>query len=300
MSFARVRTCKSSTSSAAAGSAARSARLWRDAGVFAIGDVNDHTLEKSRAAVEFIGGGRPCADIGSMQGADVWMLTPPDDRIAGCCGELSAGSALAAGNIVFHCSGALSSGELAAAAARGARAASVHPLKTFADAATAVRTFAGTSCAAEGDAAALAVLRPAFERIGARVFEIEAAAKTLYHAASVIVCNYLTALLDAGVRCYGQAGIARDDAMRMMEPLVRETLDNVFALGTARALTGPIARGDVEVVRRQSAALASVDPRIAAVYRSLGAIAADIARGNGKADAAALAAIETLLRDLRG
>jgi predicted short-subunit dehydrogenase-like oxidoreductase (DUF2520 family) len=275
------------------------ARLWHDHGAFEIGDVNDHTLDKSRAAAGFIGGGRPCAEIAGMRSADVWMLTPPDDRIAGCCRELSAGSALAAGNIVFHCSGALPSTELSAATARGARVASVHPLKTFADPAMAVQTFGGTSCAAEGDAAALEVLKPAFERIGARVFEIAPAAKTLYHAAGVIVCNYLTALLDTGARCYGQAGIPRDDAMHMMEPLVRETLDNAFALGTARALTGPIARGDVEVVKRQTDALAAADPRIAAVYRSLGMIAADIARANGNVDAAALAAIEALLRELR-
>lgn len=275
------------------------ARLWRNHGVFETGDVNDHTPDKSRAAVAFIGGGRACGHVEEMRGADLWLLAPPDDRIAACCRELAAGTALAAGNIVFHCSGALPSGVLADAAARGARVASVHPLKTFADAAIAAGSFAGTSCAAEGDTAALAVLKPAFGRVGARVFEIEASAKTLYHAASVIVCNDLTALLDTGARLYERAGIVRDDALRMMEPLVRETLDNVFALGTAGALTGPIARGDVEVVRRQLEALAAGDPHIAAVYSSLGMIAVDIARKGGSADGAALAAIEDLLRNTR-
>lgn len=272
------------------------ARLWRDRGVFEIGDIYDHTLEKSIVAVDFIGGGVARGDLSSMRDAGLWLLAPPDDRIADCCRALSAGPLLAGGNIVFHCSGALPSDELAAAVVRGARVASVHPLKTFADAARAVRSFAGTGCAAEGDAAALAVLKPAFERIGARVFEIEPAAKTLYHAASVIVCNYLTALLETGARTYEHAGIPRNDAMRMMEPLVRETLDNVFALGPARALTGPIARGDVEVVKRQAAALAAADPRIAAVYQSMGLIATDIASGEAKADAASLTAIEALLR----
>lgn len=270
------------------------ARLWRERGVFAIGDVNDHTPDKSRAAAGFIGGGKACAEVAAMRAADLWLLAPPDDRIAACCGELSAAAALATGNIVFHCSGALPSGVLSTASARGAQVASVHPLKTFADPALAIQTFAGTSCAAEGDSAALVILKSAFERIGATVFEIDAAAKTLYHAASVIVCNDLTALLETGALCFEKAGIPRGDAMRMMEPLVRETLDNVFALGTVRALTGPVARGDVDVVRRQ---LAALDPRSAAVYRSLGVIAVHIARAQGKADAAALAAIAALLRD---
>jgi predicted short-subunit dehydrogenase-like oxidoreductase (DUF2520 family) len=229
-----------------------------------------------------------------MHKADVWMLTTADDHIAQCSRELSDASILAAGNIFFHCSGALPSTVLAA---HGANVASVHPLKTFADPAAAVKTFAGTSCAAEGDTAALSVIKPAFERIGAHVFEIKAADKTLYHAASVLVCNDLTALLEAGTRMYERAGIPRDDAMRMMEPLVRETLDNVFALGPMRALTGPIARGDLAVVKHQLDALTVADPGIAAIYRSLGLMAAELALRQGESDAAALAAIKTLLRD---
>ena len=57
----------------------------------------------------------------------------------------------------------------------------------------------------------------------------------------------------------------------MMEPLVRETLENVLALGTARALTGPIARGDDAVVKRHLEALSAWDARIAAIYRELAA-----------------------------
>jgi predicted short-subunit dehydrogenase-like oxidoreductase (DUF2520 family) len=63
------------------------------------------------------------------------------------------------------------------------------------------------------------------------------------------------------------------------------------------ALTGPIARGDAATVARHLAALAS-DPalnEIAAVYRLLGRRALALARAQGRADAAALAAIAALL-----
>jgi len=272
------------------------ARLWREQGLFTIGDVNDHTAAKSGAAIDFIGGGRACAELAAMRAAAFWMLAPADDRIEEISNALAAGGALAAGDIVFHCSGALPSGVLSAVAARGARVASVHPLKTFADAAGAVQTFAGTHCAAEGDAHALSVLQPAFEGIGARVFQIDARAKTLYHAASVLVCNDLTALLEAGARTFAAAGLPRADALHMVEPLVRETLDNVFRLGTTAALTGPVARGDVDVVKRQLAALAATDTRLEAVYRSLGVIAAELAGAHGKAAATALAQITALLK----
>jgi predicted short-subunit dehydrogenase-like oxidoreductase (DUF2520 family) len=192
------------------------------------------------------------------------------------------------GDIVFHCSGSQASSILAPLAAAGAQVASVHPLKSFADPAAAVKSFAGTWCTAEGDAAALAVLKPLFEGLGAQVATIDASGKTLYHAASVLVCNDLTALMEAGLRLYEKAGLDRATAQRMMEPLVRETLDNVFVLGTVRALTGPVARGDAEVVQRQLAALENVDPQIAAAYRALNSIALELARAQGGASEGAL------------
>jgi predicted short-subunit dehydrogenase-like oxidoreductase (DUF2520 family) len=230
-----------------------------------------------------------------MRTADVWMLTPPDGKIAECCSALAESGLLRQGNIVFHCSGALSSQELAPAKARGAHVASVHPLKSFAEPRDAVRSFADTWCTAEGDGAALAVLRPAFEKIGARVAEIDPRAKPLYHAASVMVSNCLVALMEAGLRCYERAGLPYETARTMMEPLVRETADNVFRLGTVKALTGPIARGDDAVVARQLAALAQWDARIAAIYRELGTIAVRLSRDQGEASAAALDRIQTLL-----
>ncbi len=271
------------------------ATLWKRSRAFEIGDVLDRTLEISADAVAFIGSGRAVGSITKMHGADVWMLTPTDDQIGAACAALAGGDLLKPGNIVFHCSGALPSSELAAARARGANVASVHPLKSFAEPAAAVETFAGTYCAADGDPAALAVLRPAFERIGGIVSDIDPGFKTVYHAASVIVCNYLTALLETGVHCYEKAGFTHDDALRMMEPLVRETLDNVFRLGTVKSLTGPIARGDHAVVARQVEALAAWEPRIAAIYKELGAVAVELARAQGKADPDGLAAIERTL-----
>jgi predicted short-subunit dehydrogenase-like oxidoreductase (DUF2520 family) len=233
--------------------------------------------------------------MGDMRAADVWMITPPDDQIMTCGKALAASSLLKSGNVVFHCSGALPSRDLAAVVGNVAAVASVHPLKSFADPAFAAQSFDGTYCTAEGDAAALAVLRPGFERSGARVSEIDPAFKTIYHAASVIVCNYLTALMEVGIRGYEKSGFKRDDALNMMEPLVRETLDNVFKLGTAQALSWPIARGDQAVVARQADALAAWDPRIAEIYKQLGAVAVELARAQGGADAAALDAIQRRL-----
>ncbi len=264
------------------------AALLARGGACVLQDVLGTSFANTEAATAFIGGGRAVRGLPEMRPAALWLLTPPDVAIAPVASALAASGAIRSGDVVFHCSGSQPSSLLAPLADAGARIAGVHPLKSFADPAAALQSFAGTWCTVEGDAAALEILRPLFEGLGARVVPLDAAGKTLYHAASVLVCNDLVALMEAGLRLYEKAGIGRATAQGMMEPLVRETLDNVFALGTVRALTGPVARGDADVVARQLKALADADPEVEAVYRALAAVALDLARRQGGAPPAAL------------
>ncbi len=272
--------------------------LLQRASLCAVQDVLSAEVATAESAVAFIGAGRAVRRMGDLRAAQVWLLTPPDAAIASVATALAATGRVRKGDIVFHCSGSQPSSVLAPLAAAGAHIASVHPLKSFAEPANAIKTFSGTHCAAEGDAAALAVLTPWFEQLGAKVAVIDPAGKTLYHAASVLVCNDLTALMEAGLRAYAGAGLDRATAQAMMEPLVRETLDNIFALGTTRALTGPVARGDAGVLARQLAALHALDPRIADAYRALNRIALDLARAQGGASVAALDAVEQALKNI--
>ena len=264
-------------------------------GLCTVQDVLSAEFATAESAVAFIGAGRAVRKLADMRPATLWLLTPPDGAIASMAVALAAAGRVRAGDVVFHCSGAQPASILAPLSASGAQLASVHPLKSFAEPGAAVKSFAGTWCTVEGDIEALKVLRPLFEQLGARVAQIDPAGKTLYHAASVLVCNDLTALMESGLRAYEAAGLDRSTAQAIMEPLVRETLDNVFALGTVRALTGPVARGDAAVVVRQLEALDRLDPRIAAAYRALNAIALDLSRAQGSASTAALDAVSDAL-----
>ena len=275
------------------------ARLWRERGVVAIADVVTRSVASAAAATAFIGAGRPLADVDGLAGADLFLVATPDDAIADSARALVASGALRGGNVVFHCSGSQPSALLAPVRDRGVRIASVHPVKSFARPEDAILDFDGTWCAVEGDADALAVLRPAFEAIGARLFDIDGEAKTLYHAGAVLVCNDLVALMEAGLRVYERAGVPRETALAVIEPLVRGTLDNVFRLGPVAALTGPVARGDHAVVARQLDALRAVDPAAARTYLALAGIALDLSRRQGSASLEALAELARLLQSGR-
>lgn len=254
-------------------------RLFAHSGVLNVQDVLTRSQASAQAAVDFVKAGQACADIAALRPADIWLLAVSDDQIAPMAAALAqAQQDKLRDAVVFHCSGAKASNELQALRDRGALVASMHPIRSFADPDAVARDFAGTYCGTEGDAAALALLIPAFEAIGARPVPIDAAAKTVYHAAAVFASNYLTTVLDAALRAYQAAGVPEPVARELARPLASETMANVFRLGPAAALSGPVARGDHATVARQQQALLEWDEATGKLYEALLPLTADLAR----------------------
>ena len=252
-------------------------RLWKTAGVFVIQDILTRSAASAEHAVAYIGSGRSVACLADMVHADVYLIATPDDSIATACEMLVRTGNLRPETIVFHCSGAQPSSTLDAARRAGAAVASIHPIRSFASPDEVMKDFTGTWCGVEGDDAALAVLEPAFAVIGAKLVRIEAAAKTLYHAAAVFAANYTTTLLGIAQDAYTAAGIVPETALQLMEPLVRASIDNVFRIGPANALSGPAARGDISTVEKQQAAVSDWNPEYGNVYRQLATLAFELA-----------------------
>lgn len=227
------------------------ARNFQRQQVFRIQQVMNSSLSSAAEAVNWLGAGQVAGQPDQLLAADVVMLTVPDDQIARVCSQLAHAGVLHANCVVFHCSGAKASSELQAAASAGAAIASVHPVRSFANADVLAEQFDGTICSVEGDDRALAILLPALQAIGAQTVTIKAETKLLYHAGSVFASNYLVTLMETALQTYQAAGIPADTARQMAEPLARQTLENVFSMGTVNALTGPIARGDMQTVALQ-------------------------------------------------
>ena len=238
---------------------------------------------------------RGCDIIQAAAAGEIVLLTVPDDAIASVCEKIAQAKAFKPGAIVAHCSGALASDILAPAKAAGCPVGSMHPLQTFPSTQTAVEKMVGVYCFIEGDEQAVAALERLARDIGCLPVRIDPAAKPLYHASAVMACNYLTALLDAALYLAGEAGINRDTAMSALTPLVRATFENIHAEGTEQALTGPIARGDLETVERHLAALAGEPGEIDAFYRAAGLWTVGLAERKGTIDPATTQSLRRLL-----
>ena len=257
--------------------------LWHQSGSLIIGDVLTRSMSSAESAVNTIGSGMPIDKISSMQSAALYLIASGDDDIESCSQQLSQSGLLNSGDIVFHCSGAQTSDLLQDCKNVGASVASIHPIKSFANVNQAIASFAETYCGVEGNDEALKLLNPIFINIGANLLKISKQNKTLYHAASVIASNYLVTLQEISIKAFEQAGIDRQEAMAVLEPIVTGTTDNVFQQGTSKALTGPIARGDSKVVASQLDAMENWDKDLATIYRLLGKYSIPLAEAQGKA-----------------
>lgn len=259
------------------------ARLWSQRSIFTIAGICNRTLESATAAREFIGAGTACARIGDLPDADCWLIATSDSDIAATARQLAthlnATPRAGAPRLVFHCSGALPASVLAAC--RPAHLVSAHPVHSFAEPQTSLASFAGSTVALEGDAEGRKILGSAFIALQCDLLTLDPQQKVLYHAGSVMACNYLTVLLGQSLDVLAAAGIDEDTARRLLKPIVTQTVNNNFALGPAAALTGPIARGDGDTVARQIHALDAVDASIADSYRALGLAGVKLATQTG-------------------
>ena len=135
--------------------------------------ILNRSQESTKTAMQFLEQGAAAAHFSDLEPADLVLVSTTDNAIAQCANRLRESRAIHDGTIVFHCSGAHPSSLLSVLRENGARIASVHPVKSFAEPASSVDSFAGTYCSFEGDDEAVQLLTRIFEDCGGRTFPIK-------------------------------------------------------------------------------------------------------------------------------
>jgi predicted short-subunit dehydrogenase-like oxidoreductase (DUF2520 family) len=221
----------------------------------------------------------------------VLLLAVPDDALHEVANDVARSGAAPRAATALHLSGALSTDVLAPLSAGGYAAGSIHPLQTVADPWSGADRLRGCAYALAGDPAALMAGRRIVAALDGRPLVIPPAMRATYHAAAVFASNYVLAAAATIARVLAEAGIGEEDAVASVLPLMRGTMDNLEQLGLAAALTGPVARGDMDTVRLHLSRLSS---RERSLYCALGLETLQLARGAGL-DPARADAIESLL-----
>ena len=173
--------------------------------------------------------------------ADLVLITTPDAAVADVADRIHPVDTA----VVAHASGALGPGPVA----HHPRHAVIHPLVALPDPERGATRLVGAwyGLAVGGD--------PIGERVVADLqgwtVRVQPDDWVRYHASAVIAANHLVELLGHAQRVAADVGLP----LAALMDLAAGSLADVADLGPARALTGPVRRGDLDTVRRHLEAL---------------------------------------------
>ena len=201
--------------------------------------------------------------------ADAVLVAVPDNLI----GEVARTLPLTSAQYVVHLSGAHG---LAPFEGLAATPVALHPSMTFPGGLVSLEGVMFTATAPD---AARALVERLVKTLGAQVQWVADEQRARYHAGLVHGANHLTTLITQALAVLREAGV--EDPAATLGPLVTATLDNTLRSGH-HALTGPIARGDVDTV---AAHLAELRGRTASTYAELALATVELAAADGRLDA---------------
>jgi predicted short-subunit dehydrogenase-like oxidoreductase (DUF2520 family) len=260
---------------------------------YTVSAVATRTPASAEQARKFIGAGIVTIDAAqAAETAEIIFITTPDGAIETVCNEIARAHALKPGSLVVHASGAHSLDLLNAAQKAGAYRAVIHLLQSVPSRELGVINIPGSYFRIEADPEAEATAKELVQAMGGiellmPKWSKDGTSPALYHAGAVTVSNYFVALVDYGLRFYETLGADKQEALKALLPLIRATLKNIESVGIPAALTGPIARGDVETVRDHLEAMRKKAPQLLGLYCSLAQQALATAQQQGLQEAKA-------------
>jgi predicted short-subunit dehydrogenase-like oxidoreductase (DUF2520 family) len=196
--------------------------------------------------------------IEGIKDCNIIFICTPDDEIEKVCNQIvkNNGSSLK-GKYFIHFSGSKQLEVLNNVKILGADVASIHPMKSFASITDSIKTIGGTVYGVTFEKENISGKYPKTKNLilkivkslGGTAVEVKNDDKPLYHAAACVASNYLVSLVNYAVEINEKIGIKSEDSLRGLMGLAEGTINNIKKLGTKKALTGPIARGDTGTIK---------------------------------------------------
>ncbi len=211
------------------------------------------------------------------------MIATSDDAIGNVAKEIAAHSGLNFNKlIVFHTSGTLTSDLLDPLAQRGATVFSLHPIQTFPKLISArdqVRAVEGIWYGCEGLRGHRGAARVIAKALGGRIVFVPKEKKILYHIACVFASNYSMVLLGAAEMLAKEAGLG---SLEPLNKLVETSFRHGLKHGPTKALTGPLTRGSVDILKQHMEEMTEKSPELLPVYSALALFGLTIGAKQGR------------------
>lgn len=199
-----------------------------------------------------------------VRDCDTLFITTPDGQIKDTADIISKYISDEE-KIIIHTSGALTS-QIFSGMGSHIYGYSVHPIYAVNSKTESYINFKDAFITIEGHEKYLDKLIKLFSDLGHSVKAISADNKVKYHGAAVFASNLVIGLYKTATELLTQCGFDSDEAEQALMPLFANNANNLSIKGMRDALTGPVARNDVDTVRKHLSVLENDDREI---YRLL-------------------------------
>lgn len=217
---------------------------------------------------------------------DLLILAVPDDALPDVVEQVRPH--VSSGHIVMHVSGR--HGLAVLAPLQDVLKIAAHPAMTFTGTSLDLERLEDCPFGVTAGPGAESVADALVVEMGGDPIHVDDDRRAVYHAALAHGANHLVTLVAQTLDLLASAGV--DEPARLARPLLEAALDNALRQGDL-ALTGPVARGDVDTVRSHLQEV--TDPEIAVTYRELARATVVRAVASGMLTTAAAESLQALL-----
>ena len=224
--------------------------------IVAVSSPRSETAMRSAARL-----GAPAVSPSELAGSDVILIGAPDAALPDAVAQLGEATTAA---VLVHFAGSAGIAPLQHATGAAALCA-LHPVQACPDIDSAIERLPGSAwgvtCSEGADNWAHAFIRDDLQGLPVDVSEED---RVLWHAAAVTTSNGVSALMATGESLLSAIGVRAPG--EVLGPIAAGTVANAREMASgAKALTGPVVRGEVEVITRH---VKAVDVRASALGRA--------------------------------
>ena len=213
-------------------------------------------------------------DFNNFKGyAGFLIIAVSDDQIARVAAEAVSAGIIGGESVAAHLSGALGSDVLEPVRQAGASVMAFHPAQSFTYESDPNNVFRGICFDMEGDDRACALGENIAHDLGAKPVRLTADQRLISHLSMTVASNYTVTLFRMVEDIMKSAGISSETTIKLLMPLFSQTAVNIIESGTLKALTGPAARGDSEIIRKHIAVLDTINIEYSSLYKLMAKIA---------------------------
>ncbi len=250
---------------------------------------------RTREAAAFTGAKAAVALEELGRNCNVVLIAVSDEAIERTARRIAASVQPPA--VALHTCGSAGPELLHALWEKGCSTGVLHPLQTVPAREAGVQSLSRCYYAYCGEGAALDCARHLIALLSGKALHVNPEHWALYHAAAVMACNYNVTLVNTALDLLEHAGVKREEGLRALSPILRNTTEILLGSTPEDALTGPIRRGDTGSVARHLRALQSAPAEARSLYVAGARSTLTLARKAGLSSEAAASLADLLRRE---